>query len=102
VVFGDRCGAPVDSLLPADRFPVVAASVRAVVVIGAEVPVDALLSGTPVLAIAEQPPLSMPGTRWIGLADLPSALASAKAIEIPTKDDDWLAIQLDASLESLG
>lgn len=98
VVFSDRCGAPADSLLPADRFPVVAASVRGVVVSGAEVPIDAVLSGTPVLTIAAQPVLSMPGVQRVNLSELPAALASVEPIKIHIEDDDWLAIQLKASL----
>jgi hypothetical protein len=101
VVFGDRCNAPADSLLPAHRFPVVAASVRAVVVIGAEVPVDAVMSGTPVLAITGQSLMAMPGVRRVALPELVAALAWAEPIDFRNEDDDWLMLQLEAAVAFL-
>jgi len=75
--------------------------VRAVVVIGAEVPVDAVMSGTPVLAITGQSLMAMPGVRRVALPELVAALAWAEPIDFRNEDDDWLMLQLEAAVAFL-
>lgn len=61
LVFGPGLGAPPRLLVTAARVPVVAPCVRAVVVVGNAVPMDAVVAGTPVLVLGDPPSRPLPG-----------------------------------------
>ena len=89
LVFGPGLDAPRRLLVTAARVPVVAPCVRAAVVVGNAVPMDAVVAGTPVLVLGAPPPHPFPGgvefTTFDRLGD--AVRAARPAPPVPTPAD---------------
>ena len=89
LVFGPGIDAPRHLLVTAARVPVVAPCVRAAVVVGNAVPMDAVVAGTPVLVLGDPPPRPLPGgvefTTFDRLGD--AVRAARPAPPVPTPAD---------------
>ena len=87
LVFGPGLDAPRHLLVTAARVPVVAPCVRAAVVVGNAVPMDAVVAGTPVLVLGDPPPRPLPGgvafTTFDRLGDAVRAARPAPPVPTP-------------------
>ncbi len=96
LVFGPGLGAPRRLLVTAARVPVVAPCVRAVVVVGNAVPMDAVVAGVPVLVLGDPPSRPFPGGAAFTTFDrLGDAVGTAR----PASPDPTPADALDRCLE---
>ena len=98
-VFGPQLGAQPRALVVAARVPVVMPNVRAAVVVGCAVPVDAIASGTPVIMIG-RPPASLPdGVCAVSFEQLGEMLTSVNPVPTePVLPTEWLAHRIIARL----
>ena len=110
-VFGAGLGARPGQLVTTDRIPVIMPFVCAVVVIGRAIPVDALISGTPVVMICKSSTTrtlaeTLPGVRTASLEQLGDVLAAVvpelpPVLSEPMPPTDCLAHSVALATEML-
>ena len=102
LVFGPETGVPIDRIVTPARVPVIMPDLRAVVVIGCAVPVDAIVMGTPVIMIAPSPTRLPDGVYATSFERLGDILAIAPPVPVkPPPPTDWLTRQLKIVSEFL-
>ena len=98
-VFGPQLGAQSWELVTAARVPVVMPSVRAAVVVGYAVPVDAIVAGTPGIIIGGPSGCPPDGVCTTSFEHLGEVLASVKPVPVePVLSTHWLAHGIVAGL----